>query len=815
MEAQWYKLRMGLTSASVEGVTNPFFRRLLLVLTDQSSGPADKAKSYYDALACAYVHGINSPSLPLVDENIRSVMTPFGLNEHEILTGEIRLNKEELSTIDKDVYALKKRRFLRKPDMDVTLLSRLNDKKFSHYNGRGQQAAIRVVLTSPCEATLFVNLPTGCGKTLLIHAMMLMTPVHRLNLIVVPTVALAIEQEDRVAKVLKNANQHHGGPYAWYGSQSEESRSQIRERLKQGTQRILFCSPEAVRGSLLPVLFQLAKNDQLGALVVDEAHLVDQWGSGFRPDFQLLAPLVHSLSAVAPSGIRKILMSATFSPTTLQTLKNIFVASGDIPIVVNANFLRPETSYYNTQTSAEQDHEQQVMVQLKKMPRPLIIYATKVDDAERWYGILTRHGYKRVGLFHGDTDTRRREELIKRWREDKLDIMVATSAFGVGMDKNGVRSVLHVAVPENLDRYYQECGRGGRDGKASIAHLVYFKAQLEVAKSLNQERLITTEMGYKRWYYMFQGRKQGSDRFLVDLTSQHADIGYSSRRNIAWNWRTLLLMKRAGFIDLYFAEPNLPQEKSMTEAQIQEYFQDYYSYVEVKILLDGHLNRDLWDEQVGAQRFFEHSSRSAGFSKLKDWLDKPETNLCKLLSNFYSTNRYLPEISCGGCPGCRLQGREPFTPTLGSFVQPVEGWSKTKKAVVCEVRRVHYKGKGKQIRVLLHKWKHLIAFLLQKGKVQAIRARSDVHEILHKIISVDVFWCAISPDEPDSIWEELVLVMPDEIEVPRVGFSDSNKIFFIPDHLEDPRHPQRMWVDCDQLAISVEDYKKELRYVDN
>lgn len=814
METQWYNLRQSLAAECDVSLTNQFFRRLLVVLADPVSGSADKCKAYYDALASAHAYGVNSPSLPLKGHKLYDNLAEIGLSQNS-LTGEIQLDENELSTLAIDVYLEKQRRFLDKPVMDVALSARLQGGGFTHYNGRGQQTAIRVALTSPDDSTLFVNLPTGCGKTLLIHALMLMTLSQRLNLVVVPTVALAIEQGERAEELLERAGQHHGGPYAWFGGQSDEVRTQLRERLKGGTQRVLFCSPEAVRTSLLPLLFQLAKHDQLGALIVDEAHLVDQWGDGFRPDFQLLAPLIQSLQSMAPRGIRKILMSATFSPSTLETLKNIFATSGQLPIEVNANFLRPEPNYYLTRTSSL-EHEQQVLLQLRRMPRPLILYATKVEDAKRWYDLLMVNVYNRVGLFHGDTPTSQRKDLINKWRTDRLDIMVATSAFGVGMDKSDVRSVLHVAVPENLDRYYQECGRGGRDGKASLSHMIYHRAQIVVADSLSKRRLISTELGRKRWAYMHQSREPiAGSRFKIDLSTQHAEIKYDSRRNIAWNWRTLLLMKRAGFIQLFFTEPQLPQEATMDEAQISNFYKDYFSHVEVEILHDGHLDQSVWDNVVGTQKKCEQSAHLAGFSQLKAWLDKPTTPLCGLLSDFYATRGYLPESACGGCPGCRSQGREIFTPTLGTVVQPVIGWTSAGNGDLGEIQRVYYHGRGQQARVLLYKQKQLITSLLQKGMIKAIRTQPEVHTMLNNTLTVSDFWCALTPDEPDSIWDELVLVMPDEVEVPRVNFSYTNKIFFISDHLPDPQHIHRNWIDCDQHAVSIEDYFRNLSYVDN
>jgi len=816
MEGQWHELRESLKSRlyEVKGIQNPFFCRLLTVITDRFSGMADIVKAYYDALVSAHAYNVVSPSLPLVGTPLLETMAATGLVVDK-LSGEVKLAKTELLDIETDVYSLKQRRFLEKPVMDVSLAAKLPSGEFSHYIGRGQQTAIRVALTSPDDSMLFINLPTGCGKTLLIHALVLMTSPLRLNLVIVPTVALAIEQGERAAEILRAADQHHGGTYAWVGRQAEDTRTGLRERLKAGSQRILFCAPEAARTSLLPILFQLAKHAQLGAFVVDEAHLIDQWGSGFRPDFQLLAPLVQSLQGAAPRGIKKILMSATFSPATMVSLANIFAESDRNPIQVNANFLRPEIGYYLTCSKSPDEHTQQVLTQLRRMPRPLILYVTKKADAQRWYDILSQGDYHRVGLFHGDTSTEKRERLISQWRTDCIDIMVATSAFGVGMDKSNIRSVLHASVPENLDRYYQECGRGGRDGKASIAHLIYHKGQIDLARNLSQEKIISTELGYERWSYMFRNKKRKPDgRFSINLAIKRKDIMYDSNKNIAWNWRTLLLMKRAKFIQLYFSDPQMPQEGITDREQLTDFYNDYFSHVDIEIRDDGHLDRRKWDNDIERQRIQERQEQLTGFAQLKEWLDRPTTKLCSLLSSFYTINGYIPESSCGGCPGCRKQRSEPFTPSLGSLVQPVLGWYPTDSGNMGNEQRIHYKGLGSTPRELVHKWRHLIAFLLQKGIIRAIRARSEVHEILNRTVSFNEFWCSLTPDETNSIWNELVLVMPDERYIPRTDLYRNNRISFIPNHLPDPAHPARIWIDCDQQAISIDDYERGLSYVD-
>ena len=192
-----------------------------------------------------------------------------------------------------------------------------------------------------------------------------------------------------------------------------------------------------------------------------------------------------------------------------------------------------------------------------------------------------------------------REGLIHAWRNDGLDIMVATSAFGVGMDKNNVRSVLHVAVPENLDRFYQESGRGGRDGKASVAHIIFHHKQLQVARNINRTKLIGASKGYLRWAKMHQLREQHQPgQFIVPLRAKHADIRMDSQSNVDWNLRTLLLMQRAGFIDIAYPPPDLsaiaPDERD--EAKIRAWFDHYFNHIQVSVRRDGHMDEARWHE---------------------------------------------------------------------------------------------------------------------------------------------------------------------------------------------------------------------------
>ncbi|MAM89552.1 MAG: DEAD/DEAH box helicase [unclassified Hahellaceae] len=830
MERQWFALKQSLTAYNDEfekEVSEPYFLRLLKVVHDPYAGPSDKVKACQDALCCAVAHGIGDASLELPSVRVKDVQLDQASLRFNPLTGRISLREYMLSDDQLAVYRREQRRFLFQPNIDVALSKALKSESYVHYNGLGQQAAVRTTLTSPEDSTLFINLPTGCGKTLVAQALVLFSPSHKVNLIVVPTVGLAIEQANRIKELLAQTGADHGGPYAWYGSQNPDERQSLLEKIQAGTQRVLFCSPEAVTGSLSPYLFQLAENGQIGSLVVDEAHLVDAWGAEFRPEFQMLAPLAQSLQRVSKAGFRKVLMSATFNPDTLDTLKNLFCSADKLAIEVNGSFLRPEPSYDIVKTESREEHRDKTLEALWTMPRPLILYTTKVEEAESWHSLLKFEGFQRVGLFHGETNTQQRERLIEAWHKGDLDVMVATSAFGVGMNKSDVRSVLHAAVPENLDRFYQESGRGGRDGNASLAKMIYYPEQLEVAQNLATSKLITSELGLVRWNGMRRNAHQSEDGYWkVSLATLHKGLDRNSKRNRSWNWRTLLLMRRAGLIDIHlraFSPPVLLDGEEWSSESYQERleisYREYSEIIDVEIIEDGHKDEGFWLEVVNPRRDREKDSQRKAYKALEKWIKNPRIKLCEHLGDFYTHEGIAPEVACGGCPGCRFDGLEPFSPTLG-FADEVTGWhaayGTTEQRFGSSVTFVHYSQLSSP-RVLLQEWRHWISDLLNKGEIQAVRAHQDTLEQLQKCLPPGIrkFWCSIDEREDDSRWAELVLLMPHETEIPDLGFVDSPRIVVAPDNIPSNKNPYRKWWETNQYSIELEHFVRQLSYVHN
>nr|WP_301334136.1 protein DpdF [Solimonas sp. SE-A11] len=424
----------------------------------------------------------------------------------------------------------------------------------STYTGEGQREAVRALLHLPSSDTLIVNLPTGSGKSIIAQLPPLLEQEGAMTLAIVPTVALAIDQATRVSKLLAARFPHRElPPLAYHGGLTPEERQTVWRAISSGAQPIIFTSPENAAGSLRRVLEDAAAAGRLGHVVVDEAHLVIGWGNGFRPAFQLLPALVRSFKEKAGlRSFRVVLASATLTASTTETLRQLF-GPRERTYVVAAVHLRPEPRYAFRRCDGSQPRAAQVLEALLLAPRPFILYVTRPDEADSWMQALRAQGYSRVDQFTGQTPPGQREKLLQAWSLNELDGMVATSAFGLGVDKSDVRTVIHATLPESLDRFYQEVGRTGRDGKASASLLLYTAEDMEQARGMAGETLIRDDSGFERWTLMIDHAEADSrleNTYWVDLTRLPIHLHIESRANVAWNVRTLTLMARAGMIQL-------------------------------------------------------------------------------------------------------------------------------------------------------------------------------------------------------------------------------------------------------------------------
>jgi ATP-dependent DNA helicase RecQ len=538
---------------------------------------------------------------------------------------------------------------------------------FSTYSSPGQREALRAAFLMPEGDTLIVNLPTGSGKSLVGQAPALVQREDgQITVFVVPTVALALDQERAMQRLFTQKDlSRQPWRLAWYGGLSNEDRAGIRQRLRNGTQRILFTSPEALTTSLLGAVSDAAANGMLKYFVIDEAHLVTQWGDAFRPSFQALAGLRSSLLRIAPKGFRTLLLSATFTEETVDTLANLFGPPERVQMV-SAVHLRPEPQYWFYKAESAHQKEMRVLEALRHAPRPFILYVTQREEVAHWGRILTKNGLHRIATFDGGTPDNERLRIITEWAANRLDGIVATSAFGVGLDKNDVRTIIHATIPETLDRYYQEVGRGGRDGHASVSLLVFDDSDWDLPKRLATPTIISVELGFSRWVAMWKSRRPTSDENLwsVDIESVREGLAGSSDENVKWNLRTLILMARAGLLALEVEANNtdLDTEPSEDSSSILSAMAN----VRVRLRNHGHLDRRIWEEAVVASRHSTLSAASRNLALMRELLPSSLQSAQEIGSEVGETLGALYRIAlepwsvqvsrvCGGCPRDRFQ----------------------------------------------------------------------------------------------------------------------------------------------------------------
>ena len=318
----------------------------------------------------------------------------------------------------------------------------------------GQAEAVRA-LTGPGPAhDVLVVMPTGAGKSLCYQLPALMR--DDLTVVVSPLVSLMQDQVEGLERVAP-------GRAAVVNAQQDAGANRAAlERAAAGEVRLLYIAPERFSS---PGFAQALRAAHVGLFVVDEAHCVSQWGHDFRPDYFRLADAARWLGAQA--------LVASTATATPQVAADIVARLGlRDPVRVTTGFDRPNLSFAVVPCRGAADKRGRIAAALAgDGARPAIVYAGTRAETEDLAGTLEGALGTEVLAYHAGLGRQERSDAQRRFMDGEVEVVVATNAFGMGVDKSDVRTVAHATVPGSVEAYYQEAGRAGRDGLPSRALL--------------------------------------------------------------------------------------------------------------------------------------------------------------------------------------------------------------------------------------------------------------------------------------------------------------------------------------------------------
>lgn len=331
-------------------------------------------------------------------------------------------------------------------------------KYFGHSSFRSKQEEIIIHILSDQHA--LVLMPTGMGKSVCYQIPALMLP--GLTVVISPLIALMKDQVDSLKKKKIDA--------AFINSSlTGQERQKRYQAVAGGAYKLLYVTPERFRKS---EFIELMKSRQISLLAVDEAHCISEWGHDFRPDYTR----IKEFRALLKNPVT-IALTATATPDVQTDIaKQLGLQSAEIK-TYHEGIDRPNLHLAVIEPYGDDQKVAIIIDQFTREPGNTIVYFSLIKTLERFSSLLRRQGISHL-YYHGRLDKKERRRVQNLFMAGENTLILATNAFGMGIDKADIRHVIHAEVPGSMESYYQEIGRSGRDGERADCTLLYDEQDL-------------------------------------------------------------------------------------------------------------------------------------------------------------------------------------------------------------------------------------------------------------------------------------------------------------------------------------------------